>query len=55
MTALLKQARSKAPAAKAKVVTVTVTIVEVNRAGAWVGDIFISDDEVASDEETAAA
>ena len=45
MTALLKQARSKAPAAKTKVVTVTVTIVEVNRAGKWVGDIFVSDDE----------
>ena len=45
MTALLKQPRSKAPAAKkAPVVTVTVTIVEVSKAGAWVGDIFVSDD-----------
>jgi hypothetical protein len=46
MTALLKQPRSKAPVAKkAPVVTVTVTIVEVSKAGAWVGDIFVSDDE----------
>ena len=45
MTTLLKQPRGKAPAAKAKVVTVNVTIVEVNKAGAWVGDIFLSDDE----------
>ena len=46
MTALLKQPRGKAPAAKkAPVVTVTVTIVEVSKAGAWVGDIFVSDDE----------
>ena len=47
MTALLKQPRSKAkaPAAqKPQVVTVTVTIVEVHKAGAWVGDIFLSDD-----------
>jgi hypothetical protein len=45
MTALLKQPRSKAPAVKkAPVVTVTVTIVEVHKAGAWVGDIFLSDD-----------
>jgi hypothetical protein len=45
MTALLKQPRSKAPAVRAKAVTVTITVVEVNRAGAWVGDIFLSDDE----------
>ena len=45
MTTLLKQPRGKAPAAKAKIVTVNVTIVEVNKAGAWVGDIFLSDDE----------
>jgi hypothetical protein len=43
MTALLKQPRGKAQ--KAQVVTVSVTIVEVNRAGAWVGDIFLSADE----------
>ena len=45
MTALLKQPRSKAPAVRAKAVTVTITVVEVNRAGAWVGDIFLSEDE----------
>ncbi len=45
MTALLKQPRSKAPAAKkAQVVPVTGTVVEVTRAGAWVGDIDLSDD-----------
>jgi hypothetical protein len=44
MTTLLKQPRTKA-APKAKVVTVTVTIVEVFKDKAWLGDIFISDDE----------
>ena len=45
MTALLKQPRSKAPAArKAPVAPVTGTVVEVTRAGAWVGDIDLSDD-----------
>jgi hypothetical protein len=45
MTALLKQPRGKAPAAKkAPVVPVTGTVVEVTKAGAWVGDIDLSDD-----------
>jgi hypothetical protein len=47
MTALLdKPTRAaKAKARASKVVTVLVTIVEVSKAGAWVGDIFLSDDE----------
>ena len=47
MTALLSKPTpaAKAKARAPKAVTVSVTIVEVNRAGKWVGDIFVSDDE----------
>ena len=46
MTALLSKPTpaAKAKARAPKAVTVTITV-EVNRAGKWVGDIFVSDDE----------